>query len=101
MPNHFHLLIRVKKFSSDEVEVHNTVLQAFGNFQNGYAKAINKRHFRKGRLFQSSISRVHLRDQPDVLRCIEYIRQNPVEHGFVQEPQRWKHVWVAQQDKAA
>jgi REP element-mobilizing transposase RayT len=96
MPNHFHLLIRVKKFSSDEVEVHKTVLQAFSNFQNGYAKAINKRHGRKGRLFQSTVSRVSLFEEEDIRRCAEYIRQNPVEHGFCTTPKRWPHVWLAE-----
>lgn len=98
MPNHYHLLVRVRKFSSDEVEVHNTILQKFGNFQNGYAKAINKRHFRKGRLFQSSVCRIHLPEEKDVLRITEYIRQNPVEHGFAQSSERWRHVWIAKED---
>lgn len=101
MPNHFHLLIRIKKFSSDEVAVHNTILQAFSNFQNGYAKAINKRHFRKGRLFQSSICRSHLPEQQDVDRVTEYIRQNPVVHGFCKSPEAWPHLWIADHPKAA
>lgn len=101
MPNHYHLLIRVRKFSSDEVEVHHAVLQAFSNFQNGYAKAINKRHFRKGRLFQSSVCRVHIFDEQGIERITEYIRQNPVEHGFAQSPERWPHLWIAKYNRAA
>jgi putative transposase len=101
MPNHYHLLIRIKKFSSDEVYVHNTILQAFSNFQNGYAKAINKRYFRKGRLFQSSVCRVHLPEQADINRITEYIRQNPVEHGFCKSPEAWPHLWCAELNKAA
>lgn len=101
MPNHYHLLIRVKKFSSDEVEVHNTVLQAFSNFQNGYAKAINKRHYRKGRLFQSSVCRIHLHEEQHIHRVTEYIRQNPVEHGFCKSPEAWPHLWIADLNKAA
>jgi putative transposase len=101
MPNHYHLLIRVKKFSSDEVHVHNTILQAFSNFQNGYAKAINKRHFRKGRLFQSSVCRIHLHEKQDVTRVTEYIRQNPVVHGFCISPEKWPHLWITDQNKAA
>jgi REP element-mobilizing transposase RayT len=101
MPNHYHLLIRIKKFSSDEVEVHTTVLQAFSNFQNGYAKAINKRHNRKGRLFQSTVCRIHLHEEGAVERVTEYVRQNPVQHGFCKSPERWPHVWMADQNKAA
>ena len=101
MPNHYHLLIRVRKFSSDEVHVHNTILQAFSNFQNGYAKAINKRYFRKGRLFQSSVCRVHLGDEQDIVRIKAYIRQNPVDHGFCTSPENWPHMWFRQERKAA
>jgi len=82
MPNHFHLLIRVNDIEENESIVHQKVLQAFSNFQNGYSKAINKRHQRKGRLIQGSINRILVNEENYLETVARYIYRNPVEHGF-------------------
>lgn len=60
MPNHFHLLIQVRDeytLSSliakpeKEIDFHKFIMQKLSNFLNGYAKAFNKLHSRRGALF--------------------------------------------------
>lgn len=57
MPNHFHLLVRVKAFeelSKSENftgDIHKSVMQKVSNLLNSYAKAYNKMYDRKGALF--------------------------------------------------
>lgn len=89
MPNHYHLLIKTKQFHDDPLEVNRIVLQAFGNFHNCYTKSINKRFSRKGRLFQSSLCRIYIPDENYLKNVIQYIWNNPVEHGFCKDPNDW------------
>jgi len=91
LPNHFHLLIQVKWLVKDEIETHNRVLQSFSNFQNGYSKAINKRHERKGRLVQDTINRKRIHDEDNLKNVAKYIYQNPVKHGFCDHPHKWEY----------
>lgn len=101
LPNHFHLLIRVKDIEENECEVHRMVLQAFSNFQNSYSKSINKRHNRKGRLLQGSLNRKLVRDEVYLEMVAEYIYLNPVAHGFCSSPEDWPHLWIRPQLHAA
>ncbi len=101
MPNHFHLLIRVNDIEENELCVHKKVLQAFSNFQNGYTKAINKRHQRRGRLLQGTLNRKLISDERDLVVVANYIYQNPVEHGFCKHADQWPHSWVGDVLKAA
>ncbi len=76
LKNHFHLLINTKKLEDKNIS------QAFSNFFNAYAKAINKKYGRRGSLFQRKFKRIKV-DQEDYLRkLIVYINLNPVHHGF-------------------
>ena len=70
MNNHFHFLVQVRseqdlldffvkeKRSEVVVSNHTIVMQEFSNFCNGYAKAFNKRHKRRGSLFIENIRRI-------------------------------------------
>jgi len=91
LPNHFHLLIRVKPFHIDPLEVNRITLKAFSDFHNCYTKSINVRYKRKGRLFQSPLLRIYLPNQVDVEKVAKYIYENPVEHGFCKAPDEWLH----------
>jgi len=95
MPNHFHILVRIKE--EDEISaLHLTGVkklsgvkpphQYFSNLFNAYAKAVNKRFLRHGALFERPFNRKEI-DEPLYLRqAILYIHNNPVHHGFSDHP---------------
>ena len=91
MPNHFHLLVRIK----DEVElispdrVPNPVRamdpsKQFSNLFNSYAQAFNKISDRHGNLFERPFKRKLIEDKEYLRTMVVYIHNNPVHHGFTQ-----------------
>jgi putative transposase len=81
MPNHFHVLVRIK---SD----HEAILklgsrnQPFSNLFNSYAKAFNKAYSRTGSLFEKRFHRHEVTNESHLCRLVVYIHQNPTRHGF-------------------
>lgn len=116
MPNHFHLLVKTKDKSfvnnwwlkieeekMNEAKLENkeysqrifnyqkVVAHQFGTLQNSYTKSLNKLYNRKGGLFMQSIHRKEITTKNYLKRAINYIHQNPVQHGFCQTPVDWKY----------
>lgn len=92
LPNHFHLLLRFKDFNdvSSENE-HQFLMKYFGNLLNAYAKAYNKKYNRKGALFLNAVKRKKISDEKYLLKVLHYIHNNPINHGFVNKIDQWKH----------
>ena len=97
MPNHFHLLVRVHdtdtitahtKYKGDE---HKVVMQCLSNWLNSYAKAYNKMFERRGALFLDFTKRIEIDTETYFTTAINYIHQNPVNHGFCRSPSDWTH----------
>lgn len=113
MPNHFHLLIQVKKVpellaflekkkrlhlgkvNPKQLEgadlYHYLVHRQFHNFLGGYSKAFNKDQNRKGSLLRQNTRRKMVFDESYLLTVIAYIHLNPVHHGFTVLPKEWIH----------
>ncbi|CAN5849019.1 hypothetical protein BH24BAC1_BH24BAC1_24170 [soil metagenome] len=104
MPNHFHLLIRVRPeeelrafFSSlgkalpGFQTLEGLVSRQFSHWLNGYTQAFNKMYNRKGSLFLKSLRRKAIRDDHYFTQGIRYIHYNPVHHRFVQDLNDWPH----------
>ncbi|ANF50110.1 transposase [Chryseobacterium glaciei] len=92
LPNHFHLLLRFKNIEGINVEdEHRSLMKNFGNFLNSYAKAFNKKYNRKGALFLNAVKRKKISDEKYLLKVLHYIHNNPVNHGFVNKIDQWKH----------
>ncbi|MEP0006732.1 MAG: hypothetical protein ABJ387_15820 [Balneola sp.] len=108
MPNHLHLMIRVRK--EDEIlkfvrkkknkpnlqgladlgGLENSIVsQQFSNLFNSYTKSINKKYDRKGSLFIPNFRRKLIDSDEYFVRLIAYIHNNPVHHGFVKTPDNW------------
>jgi putative transposase len=105
--NHYHFLIRInpeeeiqkrfeelrlkpeQKLSPDNMP--DFILKQFGNFQNSYAKAYNKRYSRMGRLFIESVKRVELTKETSLLNVIHYIHFNAVHHKLCRNLAEWPH----------
>lgn len=97
MPNHFHLLVKIRsveelskdsKFNND---VHKYVMQKFSNLLNGYAKAYNIRFGRKGALFVDYTKRFVVDSDSYFTAAVNYIHQNPTNHGFVADLSEWHY----------
>jgi REP element-mobilizing transposase RayT len=98
MPNHFHLLVRLKP---EDKAVASLDLAGFQNLQglpsrqfsntlNSYAKAFNKRFDRKGSLFMRNMKRKKVTDEKYLIKLIHYIHYNPVEARLVEKAKDWK-----------
>ena len=98
MPNHFHLLVRMK----DEEEVASLNLtgfenlsglkpphQYFSNLFNAYTKAFNKRYGRHGNLFERPFKRKLIDNELYLKQVILYIHNNPVHHKFCNHPMEY------------
>jgi REP element-mobilizing transposase RayT len=85
LPNHFHLLTRVKP----QHELAKAPSQVFANGFNAYAKAINKAYDRSGCLFERPFQRIEVTDEQYFARLVIYIHLNPVRHGFVDALDAW------------
>lgn len=92
MPNHFHLLIRLK--DADKVDLTGfenlsglkPPHQYFSNLFNAYTKAFNKRNKRHGSLFERPFKRKLIEDEVYLKQLVLYIHNNPVHHGFCSHP---------------
>lgn len=88
MPNHFHLLVRIKDFPTPTGFETLSGLgakpphQYFSNLFNAYTQAINKRFKRHGALFERPFKRKLIDTEIYLKQLILYIHNNPVHHGF-------------------
>ena len=76
IPNHFHLLIRTGK-----VPV-STVMR---RLLTGHAVTYNRRHRRRGHLFQDRYKSILCDEDPYFLELVRYIHLNPLRAGIVKE----------------
>ncbi|GAB3419271.1 hypothetical protein GCM10027516_14530 [Niabella aquatica] len=104
MPNHFHLLLKIKSEETliDYYEtrkkkqfdpLHNNLsdfaMEQFSNWLNGYTKAINKMFNRKGGLFIDYLKRNEVLTANDAASVIFYIHKNAVHHGYTKKIGYW------------
>jgi len=94
MPNHFHLLVRIKEELEVEVPTPDRVLnpvrgnvsQQFSKLVNSYAQAFNKRLGLRGALFERPFKRKLIDNKNHLKNVVLYIHNNPVHHGFCSHP---------------
>ena len=107
MPNHFHLLVKIKSGA----EIHDSLTnssssnltgfqnlsglknetikplhQYFSNLFNAYSKAFNNRYNRHGSLFERPFKRKIIDNKHYLKNVLLYIHNNPVHHGFADSP---------------
>jgi putative transposase len=101
LPNHFHLLVRVKSVGEIEAETETLKVfetfrvlspsQQFSNLFNAYTKAINKTYQRTGGLFEHPFGRIPVISEPYFTQLVTYIHQNPQRHGLIDDFRRWPY----------
>jgi len=96
MPNHIHFLIKtheeaiLKHHPKFKTDFHKLVMQQLSNLLNSYAKAYNKKYERKGALWIDYTKRFQVSSDNHLTTAINYIHQNPVNHGFASRTEDWK-----------
>ena len=106
LPNHFHLLVRVKPseelmmfyeqkkgkpFDEKEKSLPDFVMEQFSNWLNGYTKAFNKMYNRKGGLFIDYLKRTEAKEDVDITSFLFYIHKNAVHHGLTKKIAEWRY----------
>ena len=97
LPNHFHLLVRVKEAEEQQRTLETRVptarvlkpSQQFANLFNAYAKAINKAYGRTGSLFENPFERIRVTADAHFAHLTVYIHCNPQKEGIVTEFCDW------------
>jgi REP-associated tyrosine transposase len=69
VPNHLHLLVRTGA---------TPLARAMGSLLTGYAGAFNRRHRRRGHLFQNRYKSIVVEEEPYLLELVRYIHLNPL-----------------------
>lgn len=102
MPNHFHLLIKIKtenhlietfpKFKTLEKlnEQSKFIGKRFSNLFSCYTQAFNKKYNRRGSLFIKNFKRKVICDRQQFIHTFIYIHNNPVKHGFTKDLSEWE-----------
>ena len=83
LPNHYHLFV-----CQDGNEPAGKLPQYVCN---GYSKGFNRRHGRRGTLFQGRFGARLIVDQVDAQHLCAYIHGNPVVAGLVKRAQDWPY----------
>lgn len=74
LPNHFHLLVRTGK---------RPLARAMRSLLTGYAGVFNRRHRRRGHLFQNRYKSITVDEESYLLELVRYLHLNPLRAGVV------------------
>jgi putative transposase len=109
MPNHFHLLIRIKEekqlyhllsksngfkkmSETNQIQyMYNKISKSLSNLFSSYTQSYNRTYQRRGSLFMPNFKTNDIEDDLAFYAIIHYIHANPVHHGFVKDIRDWKH----------
>lgn len=96
LPNHFHLLVRVKDqnparvLNSGRVIMPKDISLKFSHFFNSYSQSINKQQSRHGSLFEKPYRRIEVNSMQYLQNLVFYIHANPQLHGFTDDFRTYK-----------
>lgn len=98
--NHSHVVIKIKKESEIKTleelrlferksglrtpEKKPDPAKQFAHLFNSYAQYFNHKYKRHGSLFERPFKRKLIDNKPYFKRCLIYVHQNPIKHGFVE-----------------
>ena len=118
MPNHFHLVVRIRKrsvlinnlfktntfpkvqnFGKDlkdineisTADIEKYLSKQFANFFSSYTQSFNKVYGRMGSLFIKNFKREPIIDKTHFLNTIVYTHRNPIHHGFCKQFDEWPY----------
>jgi len=109
IPNHFHLLIKMKsreeievalerentksaiKYLNGEIPVSDFISNQFKRMFSSYSIKYNNKYSREGSLFVKKMKKVKVSTDGSIQRLLCYIHHNPIHHGLTQEYIEWKY----------
>jgi REP element-mobilizing transposase RayT len=94
LPNHFHLLVRIKAMAEIDVTPANPLKkpsQYFSNLFNAYTKAFNNAYRRTGALFERPFGRIPVTSDAYFIQLVTYIHQNPQKHNLINDFREWPY----------
>ncbi len=90
MPSHIHLLIKPHTVNDSPV----SMAEILRLLKGGTAFQINKLLNRSGSLWYREFHDYWVRNQEELCRIFEYIRQNPCKAALVNDPAQWRWTWI-------
>ena len=84
MGTHYHLVVRARR---------EQMSHAVHRLNGLYAQGFNRRHERRGHLFQNRFSSWVIRDEEHLRTTIAYVLNNPVAAGLCAEAKDWLWSW--------
>jgi len=108
MPNHFHLLGKIKsvdasssslknektnaakKILAGEIELDDFLSDQFRRMFSSYALQYNKQYQRQGSLFAPKVKRVGIIEDEKLIYLVTYIHRNPIHHKFTTTYHEWR-----------
>ena len=81
MDNHYHLMIETPE---------KTLSKGMQQLNGPYARKFNKKHKRRGHLFQGRFHSVLVEKEQHLAELTRYLVLNPVRAGMVERPEDWK-----------
>ena len=81
---HFHLIVRCRR---------EQLSLAMHRLNGLYAQRFNKRHSRRGHLFEERFSSWVISTEGHLREATRYVVENPVAAGLCREPQEWIWSW--------
>jgi REP element-mobilizing transposase RayT len=82
IPNHFHLLARLKPDLDSTKDIDKKITDQFRKFFISYVQSINKEQDRTGSLLQKKFKRKRIKNKAHLLWAIYYIHKNPIHHNL-------------------
>ena len=81
---HFHLIVECRR---------EELSSAMHRLNSVYAQRFNKRHARRGHVFEERFSAWVITTEDHLHSAIQYVVENPVAAGLCREPQEWAWSW--------
>ena len=113
MPNHFHLVVRIRKreqiealirsnnfskvlnfgkvWKTSDSEIEKYLSKQFSNLFSCYTQSFNKVYHRKGSLFIKNFKREPICDKIHFLNVVVYTHRNPIHHSFCYKYEDWEY----------
>jgi putative transposase len=107
LPNHFHLVVRIRKLAVIEnyIRINNVsgvenissdkiayfLSKQFSNLFSSYTQLFNKMYDRMGSLFMKNFKRDPILDKEHFINAVIYTHRNPIHHGFRSDFDEWEY----------
>lgn len=91
LPDHIHMIITPKNVT-DYPKIVKAIKYNFSRHFNVEEEQSYSRYKRKIKpIWQKRYYEHTIRDEKDYVRCLEYIRNNPLKHEYVENEEKWKY----------